>query len=71
MSTSPTNDRLRFFKIMFPFQPRTPWPVQPTLFPRRKLEITSVRPSLLSMMEEKGDGTSMGRWLFQDTSPST
>lgn len=41
------------FKIMFPFQPGTPWPVQPTLFPRRKLEITSVRPSLLSMKEEK------------------
>jgi hypothetical protein len=38
---------------MFPFQPGTPWPVQPTLFPRRKLEITSVRPSLLSTKEEK------------------
>lgn len=41
------------FKIMFPFQPITPWPVQPTLFPTRKFGIMSVLPSLLSLMEER------------------
>lgn len=64
-------DRFSCFQNHIPFQPITPWPVQHTLFPRRKLDITpAVRP-YLSTMEEKEDGTSMDPRLFQDTSPST